>query len=294
MSHEIFRPAQVAVITGAAGGIGYAAAVRLASLGMRVCLADSNEDALLQAAARLAAMPGVNADDVLAVPTDVSDIDEVQRLKSRVQDGFGPVAFLMNNAAVGLTGRPWSDRAAWKRVLDINLWGVINGLQTFVEDMLRHGGPALIVNVGSKQGITTPPGNAAYNVAKAGVKVLTEQLAHELRAVPDCRVTAHLLIPGFTFTGMTARAGGPAANAAGDSVPVKPPAAWTADQVVDFMMEGLAARDFYILCPDNQTTLDMDRRRMQWAADDLIQGRPALSRWHPDYEAAFRRHMEQS
>jgi NAD(P)-dependent dehydrogenase (short-subunit alcohol dehydrogenase family) len=284
MSHEPFLPGQVGVITGAAGGIGFAAAARLASLGMKVCLADSHETALGQAAARLTALPGVNADDVLAVPTDVSNLDDVQRLKSRVQERLGPVAFLMNNAAIGSVGRPWSDPAAWRRVLDINLWGVINGLQTFVEDMIGHGAPAQIVNVGSKQGITTPPGNAAYNVAKAGVKVLTEQLAHELRAVADCRVTAHLLIPGFTFTGMTAR---------GDTASVKPAGAWTADQVVDFMMQGLAAHDFYILCPDNQTTPDMDRRRMQWAADDVIRGRPALSRWHCDYEAAFRRHMEQ-
>src|SRR5262249_53887884 len=108
-----------------------------------------------------------------------------------------------------------------------------------------------------------------------GVKVHTEGLAHDLRNRDGCRVTAHLLVPGYTFTGMTARGGD------------KPPAAWTADQVVEFMLEHLAAGDFYILCPDNEVTRAIDERRIQWAADDIIQNRPALSRWHPDWADAF-------
>jgi hypothetical protein len=106
------------------------------------------------------------------------------------------------------------------------------------------------------------------------VKALTESLAHELRALPKGRISAHLLVPGFTFTGIT-------------GVAHKPAGAWTAEQVVDFMLDSLAHGDFYILCPDNDVTRNMDERRMQWAADDMIKNRPALSRWHNDHKTAF-------
>ena len=94
------------------------------------------------------------------------------------------------------------------------------------------------------------------------------------------QVSAHLLIPGFTFTGMTA-------HPSGKNGDEKPPAAWTADEVVDFMLASLAARDFYILCPDNDVDRATDEKRMAWAMGDLIENRPALSRWHPDYKDAF-------
>ena len=106
--------------------------------------------------------------------------------------------------------------------------------------MIARGRPGLIINTGSKQGITTPPGNPAYNVSKAGVKAFTEALQHELRTTPSCRISAHLLIPGFVFTELTRH---------GRSE--KPAAAWTPEQTVDFMMKSLEAGDFYILCPDN-------------------------------------------
>jgi len=143
--------------------------------------------------------------------------------------------------------------------------------------MIARGHEGVIVNTGSKQGITTPPGNPAYNVAKAGVKSFTEALAHELRNVPGCRIRAHLLIPGFVFTGMTRGRGGD-----------KPAAAWTPDQLADFFFQRLEAGDFYILCPDNDVPRELDERRILWAAGDIVENRPALSRWHPDYEAAFK------
>ena len=144
--------------------------------------------------------------------------------------------------------------------------------------MIAQGTDAAIVNTGSKQGITCPPGDTAYNVSKAGVKVVTEALAHELRNVEGSRVTAHLLIPGFTFTGMTA-----------GSRTEKPAAAWTGEQVVDFMLDSMAKGDFYILCPDNDVPREMDERRILWAAGDIVENRPPLSRWHPDYKDAFAR-----
>jgi short-subunit dehydrogenase len=153
---------------------------------------------------------------------------------------------------------------------------VIHGTQVFVPGMIERGRPGLVINTGSKQGITTPPGDPAYNVSKAGVKAFTEALAHELRNTAERRLSAHLLIPGFVFTGLTAR---------GRSE--KPPAAWTAEQTVDFMLERLDAGDFYILCPDNDVPRELDERRILWAAGDIVENRPALSRWHPDYAEAF-------
>jgi short-subunit dehydrogenase len=142
--------------------------------------------------------------------------------------------------------------------------------------MLAQKTPGAIVNTGSKQGITCPPGDTAYNVSKAGVKVLTEALAHSLRNEEGNRISAHLLIPGSTFTAMTARGRGE-----------KPPGAWTPDQVIDMLVEGMARGDFYILCPDNDVTREVDNRRILWAAQDITQNRPPLSRWHGDYKDAF-------
>jgi NAD(P)-dependent dehydrogenase (short-subunit alcohol dehydrogenase family) len=245
---------------------------------MKVVMADLPGEALNSAqaaAAEAAGDPGA----VLAVPTDVATFANLEHLRDVTDVEFGTPNVLMNNAGIGLNpGGAAKDLAAWKRLIDVNFWGVAHGVHAFVPAMIESGAPGLVINTGSKQGITTPPGNAAYNVSKAGVKVLTEQLAHELRNTEGCQVSAHLLIPGFTFTGMTARS-------------EKPPAAWTADQVIDFMLASLAARDFYILCPDNDVDRATDAKRIRWAAGDVAENRPALSRWHPDWKARFEAFM---
>lgn len=267
-THPALEAGKVAVITGAAGGIGLAAARAFKKLGLRVCIADLGSSPLLEAAAELG--------DALAVPVDVSDRSSVDALASAVADQLGPVAVLMNNAGIGGGGDALSNLDRWRKIIDVNLMGVLHGIQSFVPGMIAHGGPGLVINTGSKQGITQPPGDTAYNVSKAGVKALTEGLAHTLRTTPNCQVEAHLLIPGFTYTGMVQR-----------RIPERPASAWTPEQVVERLLEGVASREFYILCQDNETTREQDERRILWAAEDITQNRPALSRWHPDWKDRY-------
>jgi NAD(P)-dependent dehydrogenase (short-subunit alcohol dehydrogenase family) len=276
MDHPALTPEAVAVITGGAAGIGLAAAMRFARLGLRVCIADLGEDRLARAAEIVAAAAPAGGKSVMTSATDVSRLDEVRRLAEAVRARFGGADVLMNNAGVQPGSGMFGPSASWERVLGVNLWGVIHGTQAFVPGMIERGRPGLIINTGSKQGITTPPGDPAYNVAKAGVKAFTEALQHELRNTPGNRLSAHLLIPGFVFTGLTAK-----------GRTEKPAAAWTPEQTVDFMVARLEAGDFYILCPDNDVTRALDERRILWAAGDIVENRPALSRWHPDFAEAF-------
>ena len=280
MPHPALAPKRTAVVTGGASGIGLATAERLAALGMNVCIADLPGEALDAAAKTLTEKAGNGADSVLAVGTDVSSLESVTALRDAALDRFGEVALLMNNAGRGGGGAPWQNLEGWQGVMGVNLWGVVHGLQVFVQGMLDQGTPCAIVNTGSKQGITNPPGDAAYNASKAAIKSLTESLAHLLRGVEGCQVTAHLLVPGFTYTGMIRR-----------FLKEKPPGAWLPEQVADHLLEALGRGDFYVLCPDNDVTPEMDRLRIAWGAGDLTENRPALSRWHADYEAAFEAFM---
>lgn len=275
--HPALAEGHVAVVTGGASGIGLATAARLVRAGLRVCLADRDEPALKAAAKELA-----DAGEVMTHVTDVSDAASVDALAEAVADRLGPVSVLMNNAGTGGGGDALSNLEGWQRVLGVNLFGVIHGVQRFVPDMVASDRPGLVINTGSKQGITQPPGDTAYNVSKSGVKSLTEGLAHTLRQQTEGRVTAHLLVPGFTFTGLIKR-----------FTQEKPPGAWLPEQVADFLFESLERGDFYILCPDHDVTREMDEKRILWNTYDLIDNRPALSRWHPDHQAAFEAFMKQ-
>ncbi|MEK9722209.1 MAG: SDR family NAD(P)-dependent oxidoreductase [Rhodospirillaceae bacterium] len=265
MSHPVFAPGNVAVITGAAMGIGLAAAKRFASLGMKVCMADTDADELA------AAVAGLNGAEVMTAVTDVSDLAAVEGLRDAVAARFGVADLLFNNAVTRIGGGVWEDLDDWRKSMDVNYWGPVYGTRAFAPAMIERGGPAMIVNAGSKQGITNPPGNAAYNVTKAALKHYTEALQHNLRNTEGCQVTAHLLVPGWTTTGKKQHQ----------------PGAWLPEQVVDYMVAALERGDFYIVCPDNEVTTEMDNQRILWAAGDITENRAPLSRWHPDYKVAF-------
>ena len=267
---DAIGPGKTAVITGGAAGIGLAVAQRFAALGMNIAIADLGQDRLDAAAAT---MPGTS---VLTAHVDVSQLADVQAFEAAVTARFGGTDVLMCNAGIQ-GGSSMLDPTGWTQVMAVNLWGIVQGCQTFVPGMIARGQPGMVINTGSKQGITTPPGDPAYNMAKAGVKVFTEALEHDLRGRPGPRISAHLLIPGFVWTDLTR----------GDRTD-KPAAAWTADQTADFMFASLAQGDFYILCPDNDVPRSLDEKRILWAAQDIILNRPPLSRWHKDHAQAFR------
>lgn len=279
--HPALAKGNAAVITGAASGIGLAAAQHLAGLGLRVCLADLGADRLAAARAQILAA-GAAAADVITCETDVGDGTALRALADRAYAAFGAVHVLINNAGMQPGSSIFDAEANWDRIIAVNMMGVIRGAQIFAPRMIAGGKPGLIINTGSKQGITTPPGDPAYNISKAGVKVFTEALQHHLRNLPDCRIDARLFIPGFVFTPLTAH---------GRSE--KPAGAWTPQQTVDFLFTSVDRGDFYILCPDNEVDRRTDEKRIRWAAGDIADNRPPLSRWHPDYAEPFKKWLQE-
>lgn len=265
---------RTAVVTGGAAGIGLAAAQRFAQNGMNVVLVDLREELFRAAEASLRADGAAN---VVTRQVDVSDLAAVKALEAEIVDRFGGVDVLMCNAGTQPGSDIFDSTKTWDQVLSVNLGGVLNFCQTFVPGMMSRGHAGLVINTGSKQGITTPPGDPAYNVSKAGVKVFTEALQHHLRETVS-KVTAHLLVPGFVFTDLTRH-----------GRTEKPASAWTPEQTADFMFESLRRGDFYIICPDNDVSRAMDEKRMAWAMGDIIENRPPLSRWHKDWAGSFDR-----
>ena len=280
MTHPAFQPNAVAVITGRASGIGLATAQCLAAMGLRLVIVDARETLLEPAAEQLRQL---GAPEVMASSTDVSDREALVELETLVAERFGGTDILMNNAGIQPGSSLLDDPENWLRILGVNLGGIVYGTQVFVPRMIERGRPGLVINTGSKQGITTPPGDPAYNVSKSGVKTFTEALAHELRNTEGHQLTAHLLIPGFVFTDLTR-----------GSRTEKPTGAWTPEQTAEFLFQSVERGDFYILCPDNDVSRELDEKRMAWAIGDIIENRPPLSRWHPDYAESFNLYIDQS
>src|SRR5712671_1992341 len=170
MPHPALSSAKIAVVTGGASGIGLAAARRFAEFGMKVCIADIGKEKLETAKRSLIeAAPG-DADAVMVAECDVGDIEQVAKLERKVREQFGAVHVLMNNAGIQPGSTMFGSTDKWQRILQVNLWGIIYGTQVFVPNMIAQGSPGLVINTGSKQGLTSPPGDPAYNVSKAGVK----------------------------------------------------------------------------------------------------------------------------
>lgn len=269
---DIFEKDRVAVITGGASGIGRAAARRCAAAGMRIVIADMNPQKLGTTRDELAAVVGPA--HVRAEVADVADPTAVTALAQRIESEWEAPSLLMNNAAAFVSGGKGGILDPidnWQRLFAVNVLGIVNGVQAFLPGMLAAGRRARIVNTGSKQGLTNPPGNPAYNTTKAAVNAYTQNLARDLRERPGSAVSAHLLIPGWTTTGDAEHR----------------PGAWLPEQVVAHMEAALGRDGFFILCPDDETPNETDHKRIVWNALDIVRDRPALSRWHPDHKDDF-------
>lgn len=291
-SAECFKAGNVAVITGASSGIGREVARRCSKLGMKVVLADNDEAELAEAAKEVGGV---------AVVTDVADAAQVAKLAETAFAQTGQVHFCFFNAGIGAGGGAMAPWAAWEKTMSVNTFGAIHCCQAFVPQMKASGAPGVIVITGSKQGITMPPGNLAYNVSKAALKAYAEGLEHELRSEEGCKLSAGLLVPGWTNTSLMLKSKRAEAAAKGEEFDVdkvffhegKPASgAWMSSQVVDFMMEELSKGRFYMICPDNDVTREVDNFRMTWTMQDITEDRPPLSRWHPEYKDKFTAYVE--
>ncbi|RKF61102.1 putative short chain dehydrogenase reductase [Erysiphe neolycopersici] len=297
-THPVFKPGNIAVITGAASGIGLALSRKcMKDYRMTVIMVDINATNL--EAAKLSMTKDTIADDDQNSPTpcsaelkneksliqtvamDVAKIEDYEALKILIQNQFeGKISLLVLNAGIANKSN-WTDTAYFRKVMDVNLFGVIYGLNTLLPLVTNNStkeNPTAIVVTGSKQGITNPPGNPAYNTSKAAIKVLTEHLAFDLTKLSPTTST-HLLVPGWTYTGITGNS-----VFSGQERAEKPHGAWWPEQVVEYLEKKMSEDKFYIICPDNNVTEALDQARMQWGANDLILGRPPLTRWKEDWK----------
>jgi len=266
---------KVAVITGAASGIGRALADRCVQEGMKAVLADVEAEPLATAEASLKASGAT----VLAVQTDVSQVRDVEALAQKTMEAFGAVHVLCNNAGVGTEAAVWeSTLAEWEWIVGVNLWGVVHGVRVFVPLMLAQDAECHIVNTASTAGLISGPGLGAYKVTKHGLVTLSETLHHEL-AERGAKVKVSVLCPGIVNTRIMESA----RNRPGDLPPTGPrgpaseerwealrrlvPAGMPAAQVADAVFEALRKDRFYILThPEGKEAV---RTRME----DILQER---------------------
>lgn len=187
---------RVAVVTGSGSGIGRGLARRAAASGMKVVIADIETDALGETAAELRD----NGAEVLAEIVDVSDAVAVERLAVETYERFGAVHLLCNNAGVFQGGITWRRTLAdWKWVMDVNFWGMLHGIRSFVPRMIEGGEEGHVVDTSSLAGMLTLAYSAPYVVSKFATLALTESLAHDLRA-QESTIGVSVLVPGLVDT----------------------------------------------------------------------------------------------
>ncbi len=197
-------PEKTCVITGAGSGLGREFALLAAKLGMRLVLADVQQDALKQTEASATALGA----DVLSHVCDVRRGDEVESLAQAAVKRFGAIHVVFNNAGVGAGGLIWeSTQQDWEWVLGVNLWGVIHGVRVFTPLMLASAKAdpnfeGHIINTASMAGLLTPPAMGIYNVSKHAVVALTETLYHDLSLI-DAPIGVSVLCPYFVPTGIS-------------------------------------------------------------------------------------------
>jgi len=200
---------KVAVVTGAASGIGRAMADRFAEAGMKVVLADVEEEALDAAVTEMRQAEH----DVLGVLCDVSTEEALQNLADRTVEEYGGVHVLCNNAGVVVGGSIVGDRdqyiweqplSDWQWTLDVNLWGVVHGIRIFTPIMLAQNEPGHIVNTASTAGLTGGPQLGVYGVSKHGVVRMSEALYFHLREATGGTVGCSVLCPGGVRTQIAA------------------------------------------------------------------------------------------
>ena len=268
-----------AVISGGASGIGLELAKRLLSLKMNVAIVDLN---ISEHAKSILNEVNNSKRKILFHQADVQDINALENFHSLVKQEFGNVHYLMGNAGIISMGtKPWEGRQELQNIMNINFMGVVNLCNVFIPSMLKHGEDGIVVNTASKQGITRPPGNYAYNLSKAGIVAYTEAISHAFLIEENCKLKSSLLIPAFVYTPMISA-----------FISEKPDFAATAEETIDYFFKALKRDEFYILCPDNETNRKIDEKRIQWSVDDIIKSRPAMSRWHPDFKDEFENYMK--
>jgi NAD(P)-dependent dehydrogenase (short-subunit alcohol dehydrogenase family) len=273
---------RVAVVTGAASGIGLAMAARFAAEGMKVVMADIEAPALAKAAEGLRGM----APAVLATRVDVSRAEDVERLAGETYAAFGAAHVVCNNAGVAVLGAVHEHTLAdWQWVISVNLWGVIHGVRAFLPRMLAGGDEGHIVNTASMAGLTTAPFMSVYDVTKHGVVALSEALYKEMQ-VTSAPIGVSVVCPGLIDTNIMRSSrnrpeelaeegkAGPMAQAFGQALSDRLAGGYPPAEVAAQVLQGIREGRFYIVPAQPEVKANIAVR-----AQDLIELRnPTLRR----------------
>ncbi len=281
---------KVAVVTGAASGIGFGLALRCAQEGMKVVLAGINEDTL-KAAEKEIKRTGAAT---MVVKTDVSKANDVEVLAKKTIDAFGAVHLLCNNAGVAAGSTIWgSTLADWQWILDVNLWGVIYGVHYFVPVMLKQDTECYIVNTSSIAGLSTVPFHGIYSISKHAVVTLSELLFKELDMLGIKNIGVSVLCPGAVKSKVMGSERNRPKNLknkpAEDKYLLNPMVqssiqhlatdiekGMEPSKLADIVFNAIKEKSFYIV-PDK----DFLRYPLQARMDDIIQGRNPTNRFPP-------------